>query len=79
VVAAYGAAGGHVPALTPADLGAPLATSLDWIVLNAECALGLRPAPPQRRRLAEELLPGLLAELPRHVRTALDVARILNV
>jgi hypothetical protein len=40
-------------------------------------SLGLRPAPPGRRRLAEALLPGLLAELPRHVAAALDVGRIL--
>lgn len=79
VVAAYGAAGGDVPRFVPEDLGAPLATSLDWIALNAECALGIRPAPPERRRLAGELLPGLLAELPRHVDVALDVGRILTV
>ncbi len=79
VVAAYGAAGGDVPRFVPEDLGAPLATSLDWIALNAECALGVRPAPSERRRLAGELLPGLLAELPRHVEVALDVGRMLTV
>jgi hypothetical protein len=78
VVAAYGAAGGDVPAFVPEDLGASLATSLDWIALNAGCALGLRPAQPGRRRLAEALLPGLLAELPRHLAAALDVGRMLD-
>jgi hypothetical protein len=34
VVAAYGAAGGDVPYVVSDDLGAPLATSLDWIALN---------------------------------------------
>jgi Ser/Thr protein kinase RdoA (MazF antagonist) len=79
VVRAYGDAGGEIPAFVPEDLGAPLATSLDWIVLNAEVALGVRPAPPGRRRLAGELLPGLLADLPRHVEAALDVSRMLTV
>jgi hypothetical protein len=60
-------------------LGAPLATSLDWIALNAECALGLRPARPGRRELADEILPPLLDELPRHVEVALDVGRMLTV
>jgi hypothetical protein len=68
-----------VPASAPDDLGAPLATRLDWIALHAECALGMRPAAGDRRRLGDELLPGLLAGLPARVRAALDVATILNV
>jgi hypothetical protein len=79
VVAAYGAAGGDVPDFVPEDVGASLATSLDWIALNAECALGLRPARPGRRELADEILPPLLDELPRHVEVALDVGRMLTV
>jgi Ser/Thr protein kinase RdoA (MazF antagonist) len=79
VVAAYGAAGGHVPGFVPEDLGVPLETSLDWIALNAECALGLRSAPAQRRRLAKRLVPELLAELPGQVRAALDLRATLSV
>jgi Ser/Thr protein kinase RdoA (MazF antagonist) len=79
LVAAYAAAGGVVPALAPEDLGAPLATSTDWIVLNAEWELGLRAAPAARRRLAHGLLPRLLAELPRQVELAVDVRAALNV
>jgi Ser/Thr protein kinase RdoA (MazF antagonist) len=79
VVVAYAASGGEVRAFAPEDLGGPLATSLDWAVLNAECTLGLRPAPAERRRLGGAILPGLLAALPHRVEIALDVGRILNV
>jgi hypothetical protein len=35
--------------------------------------------PAERRRRSGEILPGLLAELPRHVEVALDIGRMLTV
>jgi Ser/Thr protein kinase RdoA (MazF antagonist) len=71
------------PLLCDWDVASPVVRGgswpLDWIALNAESVLGLRPAPAARLRLAGEILPGLLAELPRQVRVALVVGRILTV
>ncbi len=78
VVRAYRSRGGDVGAFAPSDLGAALMTRLDWIALNAEVALGERPAAAWRRALAGGLVSELAASLPRRVQVALDVAAALN-
>jgi Phosphotransferase enzyme family len=79
VVRAYRSAGGRVEELAPPDLARSLTSSLDWIALNVEAAIGLRAASADRRRLAVELVPALLRSLPREVGVALDVRTALTV
>jgi len=79
VVRAYRAAGGDDQPITPPDLGAALASRLDWIALNVEVALGLIPASDERRRIAAEPAARGLRTLPRRVEIALGVESLLNV
>jgi len=65
--------------LTPPDVGAALASRLDSIAFNADVALGLRKAPVERRRVADELVPAWLRTLARRVEAALGVESLLNV
>ena len=52
-------------------------TGLDWIAFNVECAIGQRSAPLERAALAHELVPELLAELPRRIAVALGIGETL--
>lgn len=78
VVRAYRAAGGADEEIEPPDLGQTLMTGLDWIAFNVECAIGRRPAPPERAALAESLVPGLLSGFPRRTAAALRVGETLR-
>ena len=44
-----------------------MVTGLDWIAINVERAIGLRPATPAEAELSRILAPGLLADLPDQV------------
>jgi Ser/Thr protein kinase RdoA (MazF antagonist) len=79
VIRAYRDAGGSHEPITPPDLGAALASRLDWIALNVEVALGLLPATAERRRVAEDLVQERLRSLPHGVETALGVEATLSV
>jgi Ser/Thr protein kinase RdoA (MazF antagonist) len=79
VIRAYRDAGGSDEAIAPPDLGAALASRLDWIALNVEVALGLLPATAERRVVAEELVQERLRSLPHRVETALCVDSTLSV
>lgn len=70
VIGGYRAAGGNLDPITPADLAQPLMIGVDWIVLNIERALRLRPVTEDEAELGSSLVPGLLA----HVRRGLDIA-----
>jgi hypothetical protein len=52
-------------------------TGLDWIAFNVECAIGQRSAPLERAALAHELVPELLAELPRRIAVTLGIGETL--
>jgi aminoglycoside phosphotransferase (APT) family kinase protein len=77
VIRAYATAGGKDTAIEPPDLGQSLMIGLDWIAFNVECAIGRRPAPPERTALAHRLVPGLIAEVPGQVAIALRVSEAL--
>jgi hypothetical protein len=79
VVRAYRDAGGDAGPIAPADLGVALASRLDCIAFNIDVVLGVRPATPDRRRTAEELVPRWLRTLPVRVEIALGVESLLNV
>ncbi|HEX3565319.1 MAG TPA: hypothetical protein VHU17_08100, partial [Acidimicrobiales bacterium] len=78
VLAAYQGAGGRVPRFGPEDLGFSLTKSLDWLVLNVERAIGLRPARPEVARMASDLVPGLVQGLARGLELAADVGELLR-
>lgn len=77
VVEAYRAAGGELDRIIPADLGQPLMIGLDWIVLNIERALRLRPCTDAEAELGQTLVPGLLADLERSVTVAGSIESLL--
>jgi hypothetical protein len=77
VVRAYRAAGGDDSDPESADLGQPLAVGLDWVALNIERAVGLRPAGHDECLLARSLVPGLLAAIPTQLEIALRVGEVL--
>ncbi len=70
VIAAYRAAGGTWFRISTADLAQPLMIGVDWIVLNIERALRLRPVTDQEVEQGASLVPGLLE----HVAAALSIA-----
>jgi hypothetical protein len=53
---------GHLPELTPANIGPSLMTGLDWLVFDLERTIGLRPCSAEEAHrtasLIEELLVG---------------------
>ncbi len=61
--------------IEPSDLGPSLLSSVDWLALNVERALGLRG---DVAALGARLVPELLAELPLHVAVALRVTDFLR-
>jgi Ser/Thr protein kinase RdoA (MazF antagonist) len=71
VLRAYRAAGGEVPRFRACDLGQSLMSLADWIAFNVGRAIGTRPAEAAEAALGNQLVPGLLAQLPRQ----LDLAR----
>jgi hypothetical protein len=77
VVRAYAAAGGGNTEIEPCDLGESLMRGLDWIAFNVECAIGRRPASPDRAARAERLTPVLLAEFPGRTALALRIGGTL--
>ena len=77
MIGAYAAASGGDTAVEPSDVGQSLMTGLDWIAFNVECAIGQRSAPLERAALAHELVPELLAELPRRIAVALGIGETL--
>ena len=54
-------------------------TGLDWVAFNVERAIGRRPATAAEAALAHELVPRLLAGIPRHASTALRVSGMLHL
>lgn len=78
VIAAYRRAGGDDTRITSPDLGQPLMIGIDWLVLNLERALRLRPVSRREAHLGLVLVPRLLAQLPDHVDLALRVEELLD-
>jgi aminoglycoside phosphotransferase (APT) family kinase protein len=79
VIASYRASGGDDRDFEPDDLGQPLATGLDWVAMNIDRVLGLRPASAAEIAQAGQLLPGLLTALPRDVETAQRITELLRI
>ncbi len=61
----------------PSDLGPALLSSVDWLALNVGRALGRRGGDPSVIARGHELVPGLLAALPRQLTVALKVDQYL--
>jgi Ser/Thr protein kinase RdoA (MazF antagonist) len=78
VVAGYRAAGGTAVAARPEDLGPRLMVGLDWIAFNVERAVGLHDATAHEVALGNQLVPELLARLPRRLDATLNVARLFG-
>lgn len=70
VVASYERAAGQVMQLSGDDLAPSLMLGLDWVVLNIERAVGLRPATKDEVALSTTIVPGLLAEYRHSVELA---------
>jgi Ser/Thr protein kinase RdoA (MazF antagonist) len=70
VIGAYRRAGGDDSELRPTDLAPMLLSSVLWLVINAERALGLRDAGPEELERGTQLVPGLLERLPRRLAMA---------
>ncbi len=79
VIRAYRAGGGDDTDFGPADLGQSMMSSIDWIAINADRALGLWPASAADVARARELLPGLLGALPVEVAMALRISELLRI
>ncbi|MBA3252218.1 MAG: aminoglycoside phosphotransferase family protein [Geodermatophilaceae bacterium] len=62
----------------PSDLGPTLLSSVDWLTFNVERALGRRGREPTVIALGRDLVPGLLAALPRQLGVALRVEEFLG-
>lgn len=62
----------------PTDLGPSLLSSVDWLALNVERALGLRGVEPAVAALGFRLVPGLLAGLPCQLAVAQRVTDFLG-
>jgi hypothetical protein len=67
VLDAYRDAGGEVFRPEPVDVAPMLFSSVNWLVLNVERALGLRGIGPGEQELGAALAPELLARLPERV------------
>lgn len=78
VIEAYRKAGGDLERLTPHDIAQPLMIGIDWIVLNIERALRLRPCSDSEANLGDALVPELLERLRRSTAIAHDIERILT-
>lgn len=79
VVRSYRQAGGDDTGIQACDLGQPMMIGLDWVAFNVERALGRRPAAPAEVARAHELIPGLLAAIPRQAGTALRIRDVLQL
>jgi hypothetical protein len=79
VVRAYRAHGGDDTEISPADLGQSMMSSVDWIAMNAQRALGQWPASAAEVAQARDLLPGLLTGLPTEVAVALRITEVLRI
>jgi hypothetical protein len=79
VVRAYHAGGGDDTDIAPGGLGQPMMSSVDWIAMNADRALGQWPASAAEVIQAGELLPGLLTALPAQVAAAMRIAELLRI
>ena len=78
VIAAYRHAGGGHYAIEPADLGPAMMSGLDWLAINVERAIGLRPASDSEAGRSAGLVPGLISRLDGRVRLALQIDAVLN-
>lgn len=78
VVHSYRSAGGQLEHLSAADLGQPMMIGIDWIVLNVERALQLRPVNDEDAALGSRLVPGLLTQLPRRLVVAQRIHELLK-
>ncbi|HVB42420.1 MAG TPA: aminoglycoside phosphotransferase family protein [Streptosporangiaceae bacterium] len=79
VVRSYRRAGGDDTDIDTVDLGPSMMTGLDWVAFNVERAIGARPASRAETALAHELLPGLLAAIPRQLEKAEGVRDFLRL
>jgi hypothetical protein len=79
VVRSYHRQGGDDAGFAPEDLAPALMNSLDWITVNAERALGLRPADATEIAQAGQLLPALLTAMPSEVGTAQRITELLRI
>jgi hypothetical protein len=79
VLRAYRAAGGMITGIRPCDLGQSMMSSLDWIAFNVGRATGTRPAAPAEAALGSQLVPELLARLPRELEIARRADEFLAV
>jgi hypothetical protein len=70
VLDAYAEAGGAVVEPTPADVMPMLFSSVDWLVINVERALGLGDVDAEEQARGNALVPGLLERLPARVAMA---------
>ncbi|WP_162452703.1 phosphotransferase [Phytoactinopolyspora mesophila] len=73
VITAYQSAGGEAASVSPQDLAVDLVLGVDWLVLCLERATGLRAADAQRQYESRTMISQLMAEVPEHVRTALNI------
>jgi Ser/Thr protein kinase RdoA (MazF antagonist) len=78
VIDAYRAADGPVDRLTVEDLGQPMMYGIDWIVLNIERALHLRPVTEPEAALGTQLVPQLLTQLPHRLAVAHRIEELLG-
>lgn len=79
VVRSYRLAGGDDTRIEPPDLGQALMIGLDWIAFNVERATGLRPATAGETTLAHQLVPELLAALPKQIGVTVRIVDILKL
>lgn len=78
VLDSYSVARGEDTEIVPTHLAPMLFSSVDWLVLNAERALGLRDLGPEEQERGEALVPGLLARLPQRMAMAEHIDRWLR-
>lgn len=78
VIGAYRSAGGELGSLTSRDIAQPLMIGIDWIALNIERALRLRPVTDHEAELGESLVPGLLRTLHRSIVLSEDITSLLT-
>jgi len=78
VVRSYRSAGGELEELTTADLGQPMMTGIDWIVLNVERALRIRSVSDAEAALGSRLVPDLLRRLPYQLHIAERIQELLK-
>jgi hypothetical protein len=68
-----------ITGIRPCDLGQSMMSSLDWIAFNVGRATGTRPAAPAEAALGSQLVPELLARLPRELEIARRADEFLAV